>query len=99
MNGSTAIDEQQWIVLYNRIKADYQGKRKFTATLTPADGKDFLERMIQLEKSLNFMRESPMEYDLSASEIARRQLILENLRKQVVSTILFYSFTSLCVFY
>ena len=88
MNSNT-LDEQSWIVFYNRIKTDYQGKRKFSAIINSNDGKELLDRMAVLEKSLNVMKESPMEYDLSASEIARRQLVMENLRKQIVSFISF----------
>ncbi len=80
-------DEQAWTVAYNRVKTDYQQKKKFSPVIaaTP-DGKDLMDRLQALEKSLNMMKESPMEYELTLSEIGRRQVVLENMKRNVVSS-------------
>jgi hypothetical protein len=79
------VDEQKWTVVYNGVKTDFQNKKKHAPLIAAADGKDLMDKLQSLEKSLNIMKESPMEYELSLSEIARRQVILENMKKQVVS--------------
>ncbi len=58
---TSLIDDQNWIIVYNRVKSDYQQKRKFSALLPPNESKDLLDRMVMLEKSLNVMKDSPME--------------------------------------
>ncbi len=46
-----------------------------------------MDRLQALEKSLNMMKESPMEYELTLSEIGRRQVILDNMKRTVVSSV------------
>eukprot|EP00981_Chlorochromonas_danica_P013730 scaffold6806_cov177-Ochromonas_danica.AAC.2 len=43
------------------------------------------QRILVLERALQMMRESPMQYELTSSEIARRQVILDNLKKGIAA--------------
>ncbi len=65
-NMAYVIDSYQWLQQYERLKTDFQGRRKFAPNLTNVDSKDMLERISALEKQLNIMRESPMEYEMYA---------------------------------
>jgi hypothetical protein len=92
------VDEQGWTIAYNALKNDHQAKRKFNPMISESDGKAFLQRIQLLERSLAVMKDSPMEYELSASEIARRLFVLDALRKLIVSVCCWYLTVSLVCF-
>ncbi len=79
------FDYQEWEKYYYRLRDDYQSRRKFSQQVSVHDLKDMNDRAIGLDKALSVMKGSPMQYELSSSELARRQVILENLRKLIVS--------------
>ena len=58
------VDNQEWIIKYDNLRSDFQGKRKISANLNASDAKGFNDRLAVLEKHLNIMKESPMEYDM-----------------------------------
>lgn len=58
------LDSQSWIEDYERLKNDFQRERKATGGIRSEEVKDMIERIITLEKELNTMKESPMQYDL-----------------------------------
>jgi hypothetical protein len=60
------IDSQEWVKKYDRMKFELQGKRKIGPSLSQIDSRDFYDRLASLEKELNIMKESPMEYDMYA---------------------------------
>uniref|UniRef100_A0A7S0XG28 t-SNARE coiled-coil homology domain-containing protein n=1 Tax=Chromulina nebulosa TaxID=96789 RepID=A0A7S0XG28_9STRA len=76
-------ESQVWINNYEKLKLQIQNKRQNGVATSNSDIKELNNSLDVLVKSLNKMQSSPMEYEISSSEIARRQLILDNLRKQI----------------
>jgi Tfp pilus assembly protein PilO len=58
------VDNQTWVLLYDKLKNDFKEKRKFAANLNNVDQKDMNDRLHTLEKQLNVMKDSPMEYEM-----------------------------------
>ncbi len=68
---------------YKMVKRSVQQKRQAGVPLTASETKDLADKVEFLARNLQIMQQSPMEYEISLSELARRQVITENLRKQV----------------
>lgn len=66
---------------YDGIKKKIQSIRAQTLQITPDELKGINATVNTLENQLKLMAESPGRYDLVASEIARRQVLVENLKK------------------
>jgi hypothetical protein len=58
------MDSQSWLIYYENLKKDFQGKKRVGNIVPANDIQSFLYRITDLEKELNTMRESPMQYDL-----------------------------------
>lgn len=82
---SMDFDYRDWERYYIRLRNDYQSLRKISHTAPASDVKDLQTRLASVEKSLQIMKSSPMQYELVSSELARRTVIVENLKKAIVS--------------
>ena len=80
----SALRETEWIAQYKMAKRAVQQKRAEGVAIPQGESKDMTSKVEFLSRNLQVMASSPMEYEIAASELARRQLILENLRKQVL---------------
>lgn len=56
--------EAQWENLYSHLKKDIQETRKSGKRCTEADINRFEDRFSKLEKSLQVIKASPMEYEV-----------------------------------
>jgi hypothetical protein len=59
-----SVDSTTWLSQYEQLKHDFQTQRKVSNQVSGLYCKDFLSRIGDLDKSLEIMRESPMQYDL-----------------------------------
>ena len=75
--------QQQWTREYDQLKSGILTKRA-RGTLCPAEEVRELSALLGgLEWSLGTMKEQPMAYEMTLSELSRRALITENLKKQL----------------
>jgi hypothetical protein len=82
---TTSISQQEWSGQYTVLKRSISQRRQSGLSYPQAEVNDLSEKAEYLTKVLNSMSVSPMEFEISQSEIARRQVIMDNLRKQIVS--------------
>jgi hypothetical protein len=59
-----SFNSQTWLVQYERLKLDFQAKKKISMQIAAGDCQDFLGKISQLDYELSIMRESPMQYEL-----------------------------------
>eukprot|EP00128_Syssomonas_multiformis_P007511 Colp12_sorted_trinity150504_noHs@33986 len=77
--------EAQWESLYARLKKDIQDTRKSGKKCTETDLNRYEDRFNKLDQSLQIIRASPMEYEVSSAEVARRTVICEHLKRQLTT--------------
>jgi hypothetical protein len=82
---STSLSQQEWSSQYAILKRTIAQKRQSGVSYPQSEIGELSDRAEYLAKVLNTMAVSPMEYEISQSEIARRQVVMDNLRKQIVS--------------
>lgn len=70
---------------YITLKQKTQGYRKSGLLTSKTDLLILNEDFKRLERSLKVIQGAPMEYEICSSEIARRTLILDNLRRSIAS--------------
>lgn len=75
--------EATWTREYDLAKSNILSKRALGALVQPEEVKHFTNLVIALERGLQTMQASPMAFELTISEISRRQVITENLRKML----------------
>lgn len=59
-----SFNSQTWLVQYDRLKQDFQAKKKISMQIPAGDCQEFLSKIAQLDHELSLMRESPMQYEL-----------------------------------
>jgi hypothetical protein len=75
------IDERQWIIQYQGIKNNISSIRQKCIQIKESELNEIKSCINNLDNDLKSMAASPMQYELAKSEISRRQLITDNLRK------------------
>ena len=58
------IDYRDWERHYLHLRNDYQTKRKFSAQTAAYEIKDLKDRADALERVLNVIKESPMQFEV-----------------------------------
>lgn len=58
------VDSHGWLVYYERLKRDFQDRKRLSNNIPLNEARELLDRIVDLEKDLNVMKESPMQYDL-----------------------------------
>lgn len=79
------IDERQWIIQYQGIKNNISSIRQKGLQIRESELNEIKSCINNLDNDLKSMASSPMQYELAKSEIARRQVITDNLRKGLVN--------------
>lgn len=74
---------REWTSLYDSTKRRIISRRQTGQAFPPAETKAINELINQLDSQLKNMMASPMEYEIAASEIARRQVLVESLNKMM----------------
>lgn len=80
---STSLSQQEWSSQYAILKRAIAQKRQSGVSYPQSEIGELSDRAEYLAKVLNTMAVSPMEFEISQSEIARRQVVMDNLRKQI----------------
>lgn len=78
------MSQQEWSSQYDILKRAVAQRRQSGVTYPQSEVSELGEKAEYLNKMLTSMSSSPMEYEISLSEIGRRQVVLENLRKQIL---------------
>lgn len=79
-----SINEASWLLNYNVLKGVIFSHRAKGEKVSDQEVKALKDQYGDLNKHLQRHAASPMQYELSSGEIARRQVILGNLQKQLV---------------
>ena len=77
------MTDRDWLRVYEGTKRQIISKRQTGQGISPAETKSLNDAIRQLDSQLKDMMASPMEYEIAASELARRQSLVENLQKQM----------------
>lgn len=75
--------DRDWLRIYEGTKRQIIAKRQAGQGISPSESKSINEAISRLDAQLKDMMASPMEYEIAASELARRQSLVENLQKQM----------------
>jgi len=78
-----SLRETEWIHQYDMLKHKIRDKRQSGNPCHQSEIKDLNTNVDFLVKGLKMMQSAPMEYEISSSELARREIIADNLRKQI----------------
>ena len=77
-----ALTASQWANRYTNIKTAIMSKRSSGAAVSVAQVRMLAEALSLLDADLAIMSNESMQYEIAKSELARRQVVLEGLRKQ-----------------
>jgi len=80
---SSELNASSWIRDYETTKAGVLNKRTLGTLISPEELRQFQAMVLSLERGLQTMQASPMAYEITISEISRRQVITENLKKML----------------
>ena len=80
------MSNRDWTSLYDATKRRIISRRQMGQSVPAQESKGINESIAQLDAQLKLMMSSPMEYELAASEIARRQVLVESLQKMMQNT-------------
>ena len=80
------LTAKEWSVQFSSLKERIQAKRKHGEIFTYQEAKVLINTLNTLDEQLKQMVNSPLQYEISHSELARRQILVENIRKQCVSS-------------
>lgn len=69
------LDSQAWIEDYERLKNDFQRERKTSGSIGVEEIKNMIDRITTLEKELNIMKDSPMQYDLYVTIVSIESML------------------------
>lgn len=83
VSSNTSMREKEWVHQYDMLKHKIRSIRQLGNPCQQNDITDLNTNVEFLVKGLKMMQNSPMEYEISASELARRETITDNLRKQI----------------
>jgi len=79
-----SFTSRDWTQQYEAMKKRIQAKRQAGQFFLAQEFKSVNGAVTILEAQLRTMQATPMEFEMAASEIARRQVLIENLKKQLV---------------
>lgn len=79
------VTAQEWSQQYEALKKRIQNQRINGSVMTGEEVKALINSISILESQLKSMSASPIQYEIAASEIARRTVLLENLKRQMSS--------------
>mmetsp|Transcript_12743 Transcript_12743/g.19193 ORF Transcript_12743/g.19193 Transcript_12743/m.19193 type:complete len:205 (+) Transcript_12743:55-669(+) len=74
---------REWLQLYESSRRQIQQRRRGGSGLSDSEGRALKSAIATLSSQLKIMQSNLMEYEIAASEVARRQTLLENLQKQL----------------
>jgi hypothetical protein len=79
------MEEQasNWTHYYAELKGKTQSIRKSGVAISALQHLELDESWKKLQRSLKTIQDAPMEYEICASELARRMMIIENLKKSI----------------
>lgn len=80
----SSFTSRDWLQLYETSKRQILNKRQSGSRLSDKESSQLLSNMKTLESQLKIMSSNVMEYEISTSEVARRQTLLDNLNKQML---------------
>jgi small nuclear ribonucleoprotein (snRNP)-like protein len=80
----TSFSARDWHQLYEATKRQIVNKRQNGSRMTEKESSTLTGNVQTLDAQLNIMSNNVMEYEIATSEIARRQTLLENLKKQML---------------
>ena len=75
--------DRDWLRIYEVTKRQIISKRQAGHGIDSSETRSLNETLSRLDAQLKDMMASPMEYEIPASELARRQSLIENLQKQM----------------
>jgi small nuclear ribonucleoprotein (snRNP)-like protein len=82
--GMASFSARDWHQLYETTKRQIVNKRQNGSRMTEKESSTLTGSIQTLDAQLNIMSNNVMEYEIATSEIARRQTLLENLKKQML---------------
>lgn len=74
---------RDWSVNFDAVKRRVQAKRANGEMFTSLEVKNILSTIESLDQQLKTMSAAPLQYEVAMSELARRQVVLDNLRRHV----------------
>jgi len=77
-----ALSASQWMNRYSNVKTAISAKRSSGTAVSAAQVNALVEALKQLEADLGAMSNASMEYEIARSELARREVVLDGLKKQ-----------------
>ena len=77
---------RDWTQSYEQLKTRIQSKRVQGLLFTSKEIQGISQSISMLDAQLKILASSPLENDLAISEIARRQVLIENMRKMTLNT-------------
>jgi hypothetical protein len=89
-----SFSSKDWSKTYEQTKMKIQTQRQVGKVLTQQESTSLSSALNRLESQLRMMQASPMEYELAASELSRREVMIANLKKQVSISFLLISSSS-----
>lgn len=78
-----SISSREWSTQFEQLKRKVQSKRQQGQYLNTQEYKSISGGLSILESQLKTMTAAPMEYEMSASEVGRRQILLEALQRHL----------------
>lgn len=78
---------REWAQKYESLKKQLQSRRISGQEFSPSEIEVINQTVEGLDVDLKTMGGNPLQYEIVASEIARRQILIENLRKQAISAL------------
>lgn len=81
-----SYDSKEWLQQHEKIKAHIQIRRKNGLGFVASDRKSINLVLNTLESQLKGFSLNSADYDISASEIARRQVLIEHLKRQIANS-------------
>ena len=73
----------EWSASYAEVKAMLQSRRATASKATEGDVAQVQSRVQQLASKLRTLSAAPVEHEIAASELGRRQVLVDNLKKQI----------------
>jgi DNA repair exonuclease SbcCD ATPase subunit len=81
-----SFDSRTWSRNFDLMKRKIKGKRQSGVAFNDSEVKQLQQAISTLDAQLKLMHGSPMEYEMAASELARRQILLSNLKSQMAKS-------------
>lgn len=78
-----SVNVQEWSSNYEAIKSKINGIRREGLSMSAAESSTVRASIDRLSAQLRMMRSAPSEYEISMSELARRDVLLKNLQSSL----------------